>query len=458
MCFVLGCTLFILSCRDRVRLDRSALLEYSSDTILLDTIISDMGTRTRQWKIFNRSEGRIQIDNISLQSGTETQYIVNVDGQMVGNGVQRELRPGDSLFLFVQAKLKESGTDTALLRREFLSVSYNSRTDNIPIISYGQDVYKLYGQSIGTQRWSGKKPFLIFDSLHIQAGQTLTISEGVTVFCHAGARIIADGGLVCEGTMLQPVVFKSDNWDTSYYDIPNQWGSIILRDSMAQYRFSHTRMLRGTNGLIAKFGSMNSASQIIIENSEILYMGSAGIVAENTNLICSNTVIGNCSAYALIIGGIGSYRIVHSTLAKMNAVFSESVPLLTIKHPKQPGLSVNVANSIIVSSQGNTKSRYSEISITDSLGADILFEQCIISVDAKQATDPHFVGCYVRQDTSRIFKYDSDPIFLLDSVSVARDYGLPGLMGDQTIDRLGNARNVDSAPDAGAYEYFQTVE
>ena len=441
---------FAISCRDRVKLDRSSALEYSSDTIQFDTVFTDTGTRTRQWKIYNRSDGRIIIDKLTSEAGSETQYIINVDGRMIGDGVELELQPGDSVFVFVQARLKESGTDTALIYREYLAVSYSGRTDRIPILSYGQDVTKLRGQSIETQTWSGSKPYLIYDSLYIKPGHTLTINEGVTVFCHAGARIIAGGGLICDGTVLRPVVFKSDNWDTSYYTIPNQWGSIILRDSTAKYRLTNTRLLRGTNGLIASFGSLNSASEIVLENVEILYMGSAGLVAENTNLVCSNTVIGNCSAYSLLIGGTGTYQVTHSTLAKMNTVASQSVPMLCIKQPKTAGLSVRVSNSIVVSTRRN----YREILFPDSLGSDIVIEQSVITADTKLAADARLKACYIMKDTARLFAYRAEPRYQLDSLSAARNFGLPELTGAYLLDKLGNARNADAAPDAGAYEYL----
>lgn len=449
--FALACVLSLFSCRDRLKIDRGAVLEYSSDTIVLDTVFTGMGTPTHQWKIYNRSSGIVQIDNISADLGDSSQYVFNIDGKLIGQGQQVELRPGDSVFVFVQARLRPSGTDTALMYREYLSVTYNSRTDHIPVISYGQDVNKLYGKSIGSETWVGPKPYLIFDSLHIQAGHTLTIGEGVTVFCHAGARIIADGTLICNGTQLRPVVFKSDNWDTSYYDIPNQWGSIVLRDSTAQYRFSHTRMLRGTNGILAQF-SVASSGNITLENVEILHMGSAGVAVQNTNLQCSNTVIGDCSAYAMLIGGAGNYRITHATFSKMDPWGYESVPALRIKHVGEQRPSVHVANSIIA----GARAKFSEIGLPDSVGADIVIDHCVLTVYSPLLTDSRLKNCLQIKDTAHLFRFDSEPNFLLDSVSVARNFGSIDLIGQYYTDKLGNLRNVDAAPDAGAYEYFNS--
>jgi hypothetical protein len=45
---------------------------------------------------------------------------------------------------------------------------------------------------------------------------------------------------------------------------------------------------------------------------------------------------------------------------------------------------------------------------------------------------------------------------MLDSVSVARNFGSADLMSQYITDKLGNPRNVDLAPDAGAYEYFRS--
>lgn len=443
------CSLSLFSCRDRIKLDRGALLEYSSDTIMLDTVITGMGTATSRWKIYNRSEGIVQIDNISAEEGESSRYAFNIDGRMIGQGQQAELRPGDSIYVFVQARLLAAGADTAVMHREYLSVAYNGRTDRIPVISYGQDVHKLYGQTVSTQTWAGKKPYLLFDSLYIPAGQTLTIEEGVTVFCHDGVRIIADGTLICRGSQLSPVVFKPAKWDTSYYNIPNQWGSIVLRDSTAHYRFSHTKMLRGANGIVAQYSAPTSGD-IVLDNIEISNMGSAGVAVQNTNLICSNTVISDCSAYSMLIGGAGNYRITHATFAKMNPWGYESVPTLRIMQVGDAKPYVRIENSIITGSRKD----YSEIGLPSATSADIVIDHCVVSAYGAMLTDTRLQNCFVLKANSRLFHYDSKPKYLLDSLSVARDYGSEVLMGQYLTDILGNPRNADTRPDAGAYEYL----
>ena len=60
--------------------DSSAVLKFSSDTVAFDTVFAQMGTTTRQVKVYNRYSDPIKIDAVTLREGRASHFRINVDG------------------------------------------------------------------------------------------------------------------------------------------------------------------------------------------------------------------------------------------------------------------------------------------------------------------------------------------------------------------------------------------
>ncbi|MGK0323084.1 MAG: hypothetical protein ACJAR4_001116, partial [Psychroserpens sp.] len=80
----------------------SGNLEFSKDTIYLDTIFTNIGSSTYNLKVYNRSNDDISIPTVRLSQGESSNYRLNVDG-LPGKEFQNvELLANDSLFIFVE--------------------------------------------------------------------------------------------------------------------------------------------------------------------------------------------------------------------------------------------------------------------------------------------------------------------------------------------------------------------
>jgi len=55
-------------------------LEFSKDTVFLDTIFTNIGSATYNLKVYNRGNKAITIPKISLENGNSSNYRLNVDG------------------------------------------------------------------------------------------------------------------------------------------------------------------------------------------------------------------------------------------------------------------------------------------------------------------------------------------------------------------------------------------
>lgn len=73
--------LFYTSCRkDFNTVQSTGSLTFSKDTVYLDTIFSNIGSSTRSFKVYNKSNDAISIPSITLQNGLGSFYRLNVDG------------------------------------------------------------------------------------------------------------------------------------------------------------------------------------------------------------------------------------------------------------------------------------------------------------------------------------------------------------------------------------------
>ena len=74
--------LFYLSACKKDEFDYSSgvSLQFSTDSIIFDTIFSGIGSATKTFKIYNFSDKKIKISEIKLGEGTNSKYRLNIDG------------------------------------------------------------------------------------------------------------------------------------------------------------------------------------------------------------------------------------------------------------------------------------------------------------------------------------------------------------------------------------------
>src|SRR5690554_2381771 len=100
---IMCCLVLWSSCRnDFETIPSSGNLEFSKDTVYLDTIFTNIGSSTYNLKVYNRSNNDIVIPTIRLGQGQASHYRLNVDG-MAGKEFENvELLAKDSMFVFIE--------------------------------------------------------------------------------------------------------------------------------------------------------------------------------------------------------------------------------------------------------------------------------------------------------------------------------------------------------------------
>lgn len=80
-------------------------LEFSRDTIFLDTVFTNIGSSTYNLKVYNRSDENISIPSVRLGLGESSNYRLNVDGVPGRTFENVEILANDSIFVFVETTL-----------------------------------------------------------------------------------------------------------------------------------------------------------------------------------------------------------------------------------------------------------------------------------------------------------------------------------------------------------------
>ena len=136
----------ICSCRsDFETIASSGKLEFSRDTIYLDTVFTNIGSSTYRLKVYNRSKSDITIPTIKLAKGLNSKYRMTVDGMLGTNGKifnNVDVLAKDSLYIFIETTANIADANRFLLAIKKLKVfiwtkmiplmetSYNSQKIN----------------------------------------------------------------------------------------------------------------------------------------------------------------------------------------------------------------------------------------------------------------------------------------------------------------------------------------
>ena len=118
----------ISSCRkDFSSIPNSGKLEFSKDTIFLDTIFTNIGSATYNLKVYNRSSNAITIPNIQLERGATSNYRLNVDGISGQEFIDIDILAKDSIFVFIETTIDVSNQPNPLYLDKILFDNGNNQ-------------------------------------------------------------------------------------------------------------------------------------------------------------------------------------------------------------------------------------------------------------------------------------------------------------------------------------------
>ncbi len=447
--------------------DRSAVLTFSEDTIKFDTLFTTIGSSTETLMIYNKNDNGIRLKNVKLQNAAATGFRMNVDGQFGSSFDDLEIYGGDSMFCFIEVTIKkQNNNEPVLINDELVITLENGAQQRVALKAYGQDAEILRSPTLTENTtYNATKPYLIYGTLTINEGVTLTLDPGTRLFFHADGYIDCNGTIYADGSSKE-ITIRGDRLDHMFDYLPydrldNQWLGIVLNNSSKDNYLKNVDIHSGSYGISAS-GENTDDTKLTLINSTIHNVGGNGLYLNNCKAIVANSQISNCRGNCVEIAG-GKYTFDFCTIAQFcpwiatrgNALkFTNGSGSEDYKALKQ----LNMTNCLITGYANDEVFGTPNNNVTDA-EFNFKFTNCVLCTEEPKSYVENFISCtYQTTDQSSNFKTFDTKNFIYDfgltEGSIARGKGTDadGILTTYPTDRNGKERTATSI-DVGCYQY-----
>ena len=344
-------------------------LEFSKDTVYLDTVFTNIGSSTYTLKVYNKSNKDISIPTIKFATGLDSKYRMTVDG-MLGNNNRIfsnvELLAKDSMFIFIETTVDVNEfSSTDFLYTDQIEFFNNiGEKQKVEVVTLIKDAYFIYPQrdnstgeylyesinlglndesenviGIGSNLdendpingneyiWGNDKPYVIYGYAFVPNGKTLNVNAGARVHFHAdsGLIIAKNGQLLINGlppddndplNEINQVIFEGDRLEPGFSNVPGQWLAIINYSTRNDNKIEYLTLKNAVVGLLNTNLALTTDTEqpkITINNSQIYNCSNFGILARNSKITGQNIVTNNCGQASIACTYGGEYEFTHCT-------------------------------------------------------------------------------------------------------------------------------------------------
>lgn len=332
----LSCCLLILSCRKESFITSpDARVNITADTLRYDTVFATVGSITQSFKIKNENDQKLRVSSVKLMGGAASAFKINVDGFIGPQVNDLEIAANDSVYVFVQVNINQSAATLPFIVRDSIEISYNGNKSLVQLEAWGQNAHFFRNKQIlANETWNNDLPYVILGYLYIDTLQTLTINKGCRIYVHADAPIIVDGTLQVNGLKdtLDRVYFQGDRMDEPYKDYPAAWPGIYFLGSSINSVFNYAVIRNSYQSIGVQDPASNANPKVTLNQCVIDNSYDAGIVAINSSVRATNTLISNCGKNLVLVKG-GNYQFTHCTAVTVsNNFIQHRDPVLTVSN------------------------------------------------------------------------------------------------------------------------------
>lgn len=365
----IGFALSLTSCRNDFEFERSTGgLEFSKDTVYLDTVFTNIGSSTYTLKVYNRSDKDIKIPSIRLGEGEASKYRLMVDGMpgKVFNDV--ELLAKDSMFVFIETTINYqdyANNTTTFLYNDKIFFDTGANEQKVELVTLVQDAIfikpdrplptdakelltingmasDILGHKLQTPdelHWTNAKPYVVYGYAQVPNGSTLNIDPGARVHFHADSGIIVDNNGILkinglpstDADLLEnEVIFEGDRLEPGFEDAPGQWGTILVMSGNAN-TIRHLTLKNAAVGIIVQRVEPEAPTlpRLDINDSQIYNCSNVGLLGRGAVINGDNLVMNNAGESALACTFGGLYRFRHCTFANYSNNFNQRPVVVT---------------------------------------------------------------------------------------------------------------------------------
>ncbi len=470
----------------------------STDTLFLDSVFTNIASRTYSFKIYNTSDKDINIPKIYLENGNNSFYRLNVDGTPGKSFENVLIHKNDSVFVFAEVTADITQLSDPVYEENVI-IEDNDKQKKVLLTSFVKDADFYYptrfpdgskdslttytdpqtGETTkiagfflpGNTTFTSAKPVVIYGHLAIPENATLTIEQGTHIYFHYNSGIIAweNSTLKVNGTLGNEVIFEDDRMEPDFENKPGMWDYIWLRQNSKNNEINYAIIKNASVG-VEVFPASNYNPALLIKNTKIYNCRLVGLFGIASKIVGENLVMNNfgVNAFRGVLGG--NYDFKHCTFANYSGGVrnekSGAVYASNFVDTKENGEDVryindltqfNMSNSIVY---GNSSIEY----FLENVGGSIFNYQVkntlikfndqnnhFASIPELDFTDiSHYQGIILNQDPNfentdenKMAFEDSSPCVNKGDISTAQQVPL---------DISGNDRTAQ--PDLGAYQHI----
>jgi len=351
---VLGLLIIWSSCRkDLLYAPSAGNLEFSQDTVYLDTIFTNIGSSTYTLKVYNRTRDDIEIPSIRLAKGENSDYRLNVDGVAGKTFLNIPVFAQDSLFILIETThdISTSGQNS-LLYTDAINFDTEDDLQTVQLVTLVKDAIFLYPRTLADGKkqtipidlddegnevvvegffleddelnFTKEKPYVIYGYAAVPQNKALVIEAGSRVYFHKDSGILVsenaslkvNGALSANQEVLEnEVIFEGDRLEPEFDDIPGQWGTIWLSEGSNNNSIDYLTLKNATIGIFVEGYTPTAPPTLTMNNSRIYNSASVNLWGAMTSIVAANCVLGSAGNISLYCSIGGDYSFTHSTIA-----------------------------------------------------------------------------------------------------------------------------------------------
>lgn len=334
---VLSVTFILASCKkDSFITAPDARVSITVDSLKYDTVFTTTGSVTQAFKIINENNQKLNISSVKLMGGNSSAYKINVDGIVGPEVTNIEIRPNDSIYVFVSVVINQNTNNLPFIVQDSIKVNYNGVDRWVQLEAWGQNAHFFRNKFItADETWTNDLPYVILGALVIDTNKILTINKGCRVYVHADAPVVVDGTLQLNGQKdsLDRVYFRGDRLDDPYKDFPASWPGIFFRGSSRDNVFNYAVLKNAYQAIAVQDPAPNPPNPKVTLNECVIDNAyDAGIITLNSSVKGINCLISNCGRNLFLLKG-GDYQFIHCTVASYsNNFLLHKEPVLTVSN------------------------------------------------------------------------------------------------------------------------------
>lgn len=368
----------------------SAQPRFSADTLSLGVQFAERPSPTYTLTIHNPHSKQLLLSSVKMRSGEH--FRINVDGAAGTDFSNVEIRPKDSIYVFVEGTFPPTGLLGEQNVLDYLDVTTNGQTRSVVVTAQCVDGVELRHHTVDSDvTFTADRPYLVTDTLFVAKDATLTLEAGASLLFHDRAALIVEGRLLSNGTAQAPVTMRGDRTgavvaDISFDVMANQWEGVRFLEESAGNALSHTNIVNTCQGV-----ALDSLSELTLVNCRFTNSGSVLVTAYGANLTAVGSELSN-GRDALLLASDSEIRIDRCTLANWYLFAYPSMAIVEMPYPET--MRLDITNSVIYGRGMPVGFGAAEADAL--LQMPLTFRRCLFAVGGED--DANFVNCLWDED------------------------------------------------------------